>query len=369
LVTWETNTAGNAGGAIYNTAEAIITSGEFEQNTAAQFGGAIGNLEGGDLTVQGTDVDLPDSRFTDNDAERGGAIYSYKAADAQIIETVFESNHATFTGGAIYNEAGPMAIDRASISDNDNSVIYNWGGDVTITDSDLEGNRGTAIWNRQSGTLTIARSTLSENTRSSCGGGLWNQSADATITQSAFVANVGSDGGALCNDHGTLSIVNSTLSGNEATVNGGGIHSDRFSETLIGHSTLHGNEARGVGNPPPTNLGGGIYTEGPVELFASIVTASTGDDCALDSVGSFAGGSNLVDDHAAGPCSTISFDAVTNLDAALSATQTHDLQAGSNAIDVDRLCVDSVGGAPVTEDQRGEPRNDRLCDIGAYELQ
>jgi predicted outer membrane repeat protein len=373
FATFEANSAGDSGAAIYSTADATITSSTFEQNNAAQLGGAIANLEGGDLTVQGTDVERPDSRLTDNNSLRGGAIYSQKAADVRIIATVLESNVA-LTGGAIYSEDGPMTVDGSSISDNfasDGGGVYNIGGDVTIQTSDLELNRaehGAAIENR--GTLTLLRSLLSENSGTGHGGGLFNISGDATISQSAFVGNHGRNGGAIYNTGGTVSVVNSTLSGNDASTNGGAIYNLQHSQAKVGHSTLHGNRADGqLSNPPPAEIGGGIYTEGDVELFASIVTASTGDDCALSSVGSFTGDSNLVDDHAAGRCSLVSFDSVTALDAALSATQTHDLQAGSNAIDVDSLCVDEVGGAPVTEDQRGEPRDDGLCDAGAYEFQ
>ena len=51
-------------------------------------------------------------------------------------------------------------------------------------------------------------------------------------------------------------------------------------------------------------------------------------------------------------------------------TETHALLPGSDAIDQIPTfdCVDAKG-EPLTTDQRGFPRDDGMCDVGAFEVQ
>jgi hypothetical protein len=80
------------------------------------------------------------------------------------------------------------------------------------------------------GTLTVTDSTVSGNNSSDGGGGIWNDNGSLTLTDSTVAANntYRGGGGGVENDHGGLTIADSTLSANNAfnggiTIGGGGI--------------------------------------------------------------------------------------------------------------------------------------------------
>jgi hypothetical protein len=117
------------------------------------------------------------------------------------------------------------------------------------------------------GTLTVMNSTLSGNTAvDSCGGGIYNNGA-LTLTNSALSGNSAYWAGGIVNDSGgTLIITNSTLSGNSATDNsGGGIYN--YGTLNVTNSTLSGNSAVGDG--------GGIYNFGALTITDSTLSGNS----------------------------------------------------------------------------------------------
>jgi hypothetical protein len=98
---------------------------------------------------------------------------------------------------------------------------------------------------------------MSGNTAHDYGGAIQN-TGTLTITDSTFSGNRPSTGGGIFSYRGgTLTISNSTFSGNTSTLGaGGGIVSAQTGSTLtITASTFHGNAA-------PEGGGGGVYTGG-----------------------------------------------------------------------------------------------------------
>src|SRR5439155_308357 len=97
-------------------------------------------------------------------------------------------------------------------------------------------------------------------TSASAGGGLDNEGGTVTISNSTFSGNSASYGGGLENGNGTVSISNSTFSGNSApgpapTASGGGL--DNFGGTLsISNSTFSGNSASSGQGGGLSNYGG-----------------------------------------------------------------------------------------------------------------
>jgi hypothetical protein len=81
------------------------------------------------------------------------------------------------------------------------------------------------------GTLTVSNTTLSGNSASGSfpfsgfGGGIFNRLGTLTVTNSTLSDNSatvgGGNGGGISNNLGTVTVTNSTLSGNSATVGGG----------------------------------------------------------------------------------------------------------------------------------------------------
>ncbi len=204
------------------------------------------------------------------------------------------------------------------------------------------------------GTLTLTDSTLSGNHASALGGGGGiGNGGTLTVTNSTLSGNTAGHGGAIDNvPGGTVTVTNSTLSGNTATT-GGGIANTGGTVTVT-NSTLSGNTAN-------VGFGGGIVNSGgTVSLLATIVANSVGGNCSGAIVD---GGNNLsfpdaCDVIVAGPDPQLGPLANNG-----GPTLTHALLPMSPAIDAAAAC-----NPPITTDQRGVARpQGPACDIGAYE--
>lgn len=151
------------------------------------------------------------------------------------------------------------------------------GVNVVITDLTIRnfGNAagpadGGGIQNR--GALTIINSVLSGNSASVDGGVIYNWGTgsidiiNSTLTNNSAPGAPG-NGGGIHNNNGTITITNSTLSNNTAAGNGGGVYQDGGTVTIT-NSTLSGNVATGAG--------AGIYNlAGTVAIADSTVTSNT----------------------------------------------------------------------------------------------
>jgi uncharacterized repeat protein (TIGR01451 family) len=220
-----------------------------------------------------------------------------------------------------------------------------------------------------SGTVNVSDSTLSGNTATGYGGGIYN-AGTMTLTNSTVSGNIlGTySGGAGIFNAGTMTITNSTVSGNSVDSGtepgyGGGIFAQ--GTMTLTNSTVSGNSVDSGGT------GGGIYvSSATVNLSATILAKnSTGANCS-GSNAPIDKGYNIADDTTcgltAGGTSSVN---TTTLDASLGTlgsnggpTQTIKLLPGSPAIDLVNsatLCA--------TPDQRGTPRPTPVCDAGAYE--
>jgi hypothetical protein len=235
--------------------------------------------------------------------------------------------------------------------------------DLTIRNSWIHGNSGShggAIHNR--GTLFIERSTLRGNTA-------------GQPTEAGFA-------GAILNNHSSsLTLLNSTISGNTTHSSGSGALHNYGSANLIS-STISHNTADG--------FGAGVYSEDGTNVPASQLnlkntliadnTASTGTPSDLHVDGNHASYHyNLIGDDTDSNFSKHPTDLTGN--AGLDSfgmhggsTPTVSTLPGSAARDQIPLdhCTDSLyaTGQRLTSDQRGEPRpapGSSRCDIGAYE--
>jgi hypothetical protein len=266
----------------------------------------------------------------------------------------------------------------------DGGNIYNCSASMTIRDSVITGGSvrrghgndgyGGAIYNCPESTMTIINTTISGNTAEE-GGGICNGGA-LTISNSTISENIARNlkGGGIRN-YGALAITNSTICGNRASGVGGGIHNGRLfgpsGTVMISNSTISQNIAG-------QSDGGGIFSDRngtTAELQNSIVANNAGSDCHGTMTSD---GYNLSSDDSCGFNATGDLE---NTDPNLGAlqdnggpTQTMALLPGSPAIDAGNPdgCADRQGRLLRT-DQRGQPRPDREdsagCDMGAYERQ
>ena len=201
--------------------------------------------------------------------------------------------------------------------------------------------------------LTVTNSTLSGNSASTLGGGIWNTSG------------------------GTLTVTNSTLSGNSAGSRGGGGIYNGAAMLAITNSTLSGNSA-GSGS------GGGIVNDTGTLLVKNTIVANSpsGGNCFTVSGTINSQGHNLSDDTSCSSYFTQTGD-LNNTPAGLDPsglqnnggpTGTIALLPTSPAVDAIPVspinyCTAADGITPIATDQRGIARPQGSgCDIGAFEL-
>jgi hypothetical protein len=114
-------------------------------------------------------------------------------------------------------------------------------GVVTLTHLNIISGMGGGIYNFQ-GTLTVQNSTLSGNDSFMGPGGIHNYRGALTVLTSTLSNNSTDFGGAggIANSWGTVTVIDSTFSGNEASVSGGGAILNTGPMTVT-HSTFSGN--------------------------------------------------------------------------------------------------------------------------------
>jgi CSLREA domain-containing protein len=334
---------------------------------------------GGGLAVnfgESARFNMRSSQVYGNTAHQGGGIYlqgapTFGLLSARIEFTEIYSNSAGLSAG-IENHSGntavPVVILNSHVHDNTASA---YGGAI--------GNYGT---------LQVVSSTLDANTAGIRGGGFYNyDGGHAEIKQSTFSANTAQSGGGIYSElfiqnGATMTVTNSTLSGNTASHDGGGMYADGGQISFF-NATIAGNHVV-VPVTPPEGMGGGFYITASATIalqntllanntHGNGVASPVPDDC----FGSVRfQGYNLI--RTLTNCSFVnpSVGDITGMDPVLGplqfnggTTQTLALLPGSPAIDAGRPtgCNDAAG-TPILTDQRGaaRPFNGR-CDIGAYE--
>lgn len=205
-----------------------------------------------------------------------GADYEYTVSLGNYLFTTIEGftiTHAPFQyGGGIYNDlVSDLFINHCIIFGNNNGDygggIHNRGimtlkGGSTVSDN-FTSYGGGGIYNF--GTLTITgASSISNNTANESGGGIQNSGALTVTGESTVSGNTADYGGGIENT-GTLTVtVESIISGNNADI-GGGIRTEGGSSLNMTASTIWGNSADsnggGIymvpgGNPGPPVIGG-----------------------------------------------------------------------------------------------------------------
>jgi hypothetical protein len=142
--------------------------------------------------------------------------------------------------------------------------------DLTIANGTVEGSPGGGIINN--GTLTVSNSTLTGNAART-GGGIFNYST-LTVSNSTLADNSASNNGGGIANVGTLTVSNSTLAGNSASGEygyGGGI--DNGGTLTVSNSTLAGNSASGA-----YGYGGGIINSGTLTASNSTLAGNSAYD-------------------------------------------------------------------------------------------
>jgi hypothetical protein len=297
-------------------------------------------------------------------------------------------------GGAIRN-AGTLTLSNSVLRNNHSQVyggaIYNLGV-MQVANTLIDGNfaLGSAGGIRNTGTLTLESSIVSHSeARGGSGGGIVNNiTGTLNINNSTLDGNQALDfyGGGIDNA-GNVTVFNSTISNNSATMSGGGIYNSNTAN--LAFSTITGNLADSFADsftPDSSFTGGGIYNVASktVNLRASLLAwnyrRATPNDCAGDAINSSDYNyvqtltdcilNGAVGNNRAG--SDPHLDPLQDNGGPLAGGQvplTHLLLSGSPALNAipPAACFDLLG-APLQSDQRGAPRPaGGACDMGAVE--
>lgn len=225
-----------SGGAI-NATSVVLDGGSFTRNSALWNGGAVradsvsadgvafasneGGSSGGAIFAYVATVS--DGTFTDNSANRGGAIDAslfdtsddYIALNVTVSDTTFSANSAAYDGGAIYasGSQSPTTVTVSGSTFTGNSARY-FGGAIDVDPYTLYGT------DTRVGSLAITESVFENNSTESLGGAVAS-TVSATIVDSEFTANTSDDScGALYADP-SLTISGSSFTDNTAPWVGG----------------------------------------------------------------------------------------------------------------------------------------------------
>jgi len=350
-------------------------------------------MPGHSITIQGLTISFGYAGFA-----QGGGIYLNEHVTATIADCSLTNNYTGDIGGAIfidgYGGGAMLTVLNSTITGNTAGTTDHGGSGAGIESSadvltiinstvsnntafignDFIGGYGGGIDSGGEGTVEISNTTISGNQAGIAGGGL-SFSGTATITNSTISGNtaglfgpVGPTGiGGGISDFGTLTTINSTISGNNAhcsTFKGGGEGGGIYNGGAadIGNSTLNGNQA---------DVHGGSIYGGTFDIGNSILNGGGPENIYGATLTSH--GYNVCSDDGGGflngPGDQINTNPLLGpLQDNGGPTFTHELLTGSPAIDTG----DPNFTPPPDYDQRG-PGFDRVVngriDIGSFEVQ
>ncbi|WP_452225865.1 choice-of-anchor Q domain-containing protein [Lacinutrix cladophorae] len=255
------NLAGREGAGLWNGTGVMLVDGvTIDANTA--FGSAA-NQGGAGIFNNGGTLDVVNGSMISNNlstgaSASGGGLLS-TAGEVTISDSTFDSNAANRAGGAIEIIDGILTFS--------NSIMI--GNDVNGTaGTAAPGNGGGLHITGTSGTVSIDTSTISGNTAANEGGGLWNQNGTVmNVSMSTIDNNISGEGGGIFNNTGAITnVVTSTISGNTASISGGGLSNngavlDLNAVTIVMNTT--------------SGIGGGIDAVNNITIKNSIVALNT----------------------------------------------------------------------------------------------
>lgn len=281
-----------------------------------------------------------------------GVIHVHAGREAWFVNLTIRNGNRTLPprGGGIYSEAGGLRL-RGTIIESNRSV--SGGGIYLLVDASY-----------------LSSSTIRSNIATFGGGIYIGASAYLQLGSSVIHRNLASSGAGIYNFGGDAVILTSTLSGNLANTNGGGIATVANGTMRIEDSSIIDNDADHDRDQSGGN-GGGIYglSTTTYQIKSSLIARNTvlgffDDDCNafVNSLGALRfgtyAGCNFI---GSGTRGLVAAESIGPLQNNGGLTLTHALLLGSAAI--------NNGNSFEPFDQRGATRVAGLAsDVGAYEF-
>jgi hypothetical protein len=279
--------------------EAIMAANENLPFGDAAAGSATGDkivfaasLQNGDITLTAGELSVTDDLFIDGDgsnitinADNASRIFNVNAnAPVTFRGLTLENGLSTTGGGAIHSANGLTTLSNMHFRNNKSAgqggAVFN-SGDLIVASSSfarnqangVNGNGGAILNNGDS--VNISNTRFQVNDAATAGGGLYSSRGNIRIKGSVFKTNTAqTSGGGLEIAGGNLHLSNVNLSSNSAsdalgvTGNGGGLSiTGSNSDVVINSSTLRGNQAAANG--------GGIYNDSTLlKVNASLLASN-----------------------------------------------------------------------------------------------
>jgi CSLREA domain-containing protein len=279
-----------------------------------------------------------------------------------------------------FSVTGTITLTMGQLTVTDDLIIDGPGA-MNLT---VSGNSASRVMQVSAGvTLDLRDVTVADGGGTGTGAGILNGGGTLKVNATRFFGNtagaVGSGGGAIFSIDGTLTVMDSTFSGNSARFDAGGAIRTRGNATIT-NSTFSGNSA---------SAGGALFTDGAGSLTVTSSTLS-GNSADLGG-GIFNGGFGTValantivaNSPSGGNCRGVILDGGGNLswpdttcpginqDPLLGPLQNNGGPTETMALPPESPAVDAAGACPPpATDQRGvlRPQGPR-CDIGSFELE
>ena len=290
-ITGNATSNGRGGGICNNGGRVTITSSAVSSNKAGLWGGGVFNFGNGFLNVTNSIISENElTLFSGGVRFGGGGISSdTNKGSVTITNSIISGNISSGDGGGIRSIGdGPLTITGNStitnnIADNDGGGIYSEGFSLMVDSSTISDNQaygdagGIYSWHRS--VLAIKYSTIKNNTSDGNGGGLfidgnnYKNSDESYVYYSRIENNESRKGGGIFND-GKLLVFGSTIFSNTAleksTINtregcGGGIFNGEQGQLLVYDSTISYNNADIDGGGIAAYRAGAVpFTEVPI---------------------------------------------------------------------------------------------------------
>jgi CSLREA domain-containing protein len=305
-----------------------------------------------------------------NDSSRvgaGGGIQNQ--GTLSLDDCIIENNYSAYSGGGIASLSGSTLTIQHSII-RSNATAYSGGGLYLA------------------GPASISYSTISSNGGPGSGGGAFvSENGDAYFLGTTISFNGANNGGGIevyftlvhPEQMPQVTLVNSTLSGNFAYTDGGGINN--LSRVFVYNSSIIDNDAD-HDRDQIGGIGGGVNTASGLRFVAvnsliarnTILDAPIYDDCngTLEVYGR-----NLFYDitgctfsgNGVAARGFVALNSIGPLQNNGGPTLTHALLAGSAAINATTAqgCIDETGVALSIDQRDGERGPGSTCDVGSYE--
>jgi hypothetical protein len=316
-------------------------------------------LTNGALTIKtNLDIEGPGPLRLTIDGNNKSSVFQTSSGVTATIAGLTIADGKAVSAGGINNEQATLTVKNCNIANN--SAFFQGGGifnkgTLTLIDSTVSNNsalQGGGLFNPPTFTMTVANCTLSTNA-AGLGGGIYSNGA-LTVTNSTLwgnsatvrIPNTGSGGGIETNGSGIARVINCTVAGNSAEVNGGGIDT-RFARIVLANTIIAGNSLTN-----PSAMGPDVRC-----TIASLIPGQ-GYNVIGNTSGSFGWSPN----------NKLNVNPLlTPLGNYGGPTQTIAILPGSPAIGTGSTALIPPG---VVTDQRGKPRlTNGKVDIGAFQSQ